>query len=281
MKIKQLLLAFVFLMSVNQTTAQLSAVSYKSDDFAQFRASKTCFIKTGVASFDNKAIAALEANWKITPFSVIEPSEVAAKIADKSLSFISVILIGEETKGYHYLALFNGGKKKIKNYTYDNMIAYSPINRWVDEAELTDCGWRVTNMLESMIKGIDIVQQQDIKGNSLDIVNGLRTYYNKRAKDIPKRTLLVSETSMGRKFKKEVIMGNYPFKLEVCPRSKIEKAIAEKSTEYYYLQPGITLNKSWFVVDPSNGDIMYFNYDMQGMTITDKNVKEMVEDIKK
>jgi hypothetical protein len=279
MKFKHIFLSMLLLGSSLASLAQLCAVGYKSDKYTQFRASKTYFIKSGNAQFDNAIMAAMETSWKVTPFAVIEPGEVESRISDKSASFLSLILIGEPNRGYHYLAAFNGGKKKMKHYEYGDMVAYSPVNRWVDEPVLTDCAWRVRNMLEGMIKAIDIVQEKNISGNPLDVVNALRSYYNKRSKEIPKRTLLVSETSMGGKFKKADFLGAYPFKMEVCPRSKIEKAIADKSTDYYYLQPGITLNKSYMVVDPSNGDIVYFNYDVMGLNVNKKDVAEMVEDI--
>ena len=280
MKTKSLLLTLVGMLAFSGTFAQLCAVGFKSDEYTKFRASKTYFIKSGDEKFDKAVVAALQEIWKVTPFDVIDDAAAKTKITDPSASFLSLILIGEPNHGYHYLAVFNGGKKKLSSYEYTDMVCYSIVNRWVDEFNLPDCAWRVRNMIESMVKAIDIVQAKEIKGNSADIAKDLRAYYNSRAKDIPKRTLLVSETSMGRKFKKEEILGNYPYKIEVCPRSKIEKAIADRSTEYYYLQPGITLNKSWFVIDPSNGDVLYFNFDTMGMNITDKNIQQMVDDIK-
>lgn len=275
-----LILVIISVCICKDAMSQLSAVSYKSDEFAQFRASKTYIIKTGVAEFDDAVLKAMEDNWTITKFSTTTVDELKTLITDESASFMGVILIGEPNRGYHYLALFNGGKKKLNHYKYDDMIAYAPVNRWVDEPELTDCHWRVPNMIESMISAIQIVQDQDIKGNTLKIVQGLRDHYNARAKDIPNRTLLVSEQSMGRKFKKAEFLSEYPYKVEVCEREKVENAIKEKSTEYYYLQPGITLNKSYFVFDPSNGDVMFFDYDVQGMEINKKNVRKLVEAIK-
>lgn len=281
MKLKLTFVLYLLTALSLTSRAQLCAIDYKSDEFAQFRASKTYFIKSGNAKFDNAAMAALQDSWKITPFAAIESSELKTKITDKSASFIGLVLLGEMNHGYHYLALFNGGKKSIDRYQYDDMIAYAPTNHWVDENELTDCSWRVRNMLEGMIQAIDIVQKNDMKGSSLKLVNGLREYYNAKAPIIKKRTLLISETSMGGKFKPQDFQAAYPFKLEICKREKIEKAIADKSTDYYYLQPGITLNKSWMVVDPSNGEVVYFNYAMMGLNIRDKEIKEMVEFIQK
>ncbi|CAN5606457.1 hypothetical protein BH11BAC2_BH11BAC2_15260 [soil metagenome] len=47
------------------------------------------------------------------------------------------------------------------------------------------------------------------------------------------KTLLVTKTSMERKFIIAEIPAVYLFKIEVCQRSKIEKAITNQSKDYY------------------------------------------------
>jgi hypothetical protein len=279
MKIRNYLATAAWLLFATTAIAQFSSMGFKSTAFNQFKATKTCLVKTGVEGFDTRAIAAMEAYWKITPYQVITREEMETMLPDKSFSFLTVVVIGEMEHGYKYFALLNGGKKKLLSYMYADMLAYSPINRWGNEPRLTDCGWRVSNMIESMVKAMEIVQKEDYNGNSLDIVNRLKTYYNKRAKDIPNRTLLVASAGMGKEFKDEVVLSNYPFKVEICSREKIEKAILDKSTEYYYFQPGMTMNKNYMVVDPSNGDILFCDFDIQGTLITEKNIKKLVATI--
>ena len=281
MKIKILLCLASILLISYCAQAQLSSIGYKSDEYAQFMASKTYCVKTGNAVYDKSIEAAMNANWKITPFAFITNEELKTKITDKSASFITLVLIGENNHGYHYLALINGGKKRISSYEYKDMIAYSIINRWGDEPLLTDCGWRVSNMLQGMVSVMDILQKQNITGNTKKIADRLQEYYNTKSPQIKKRTLLISETSMGKKFNKAECVGAYPFKVEVCSREKVEKAIADKSTEYYYLQLTSTLNSSKWVIDPSNGDIVYFNYSIMGMNIKKDDIKDLVEAIKK
>lgn len=281
MKTLRILLLIFSLLKISSAEAQLSAQSYKSKDFDRFRSSKTYVILSGIPAFDQAIQDAMKESWKITSYSTVDNTELKTKIKDESASFIGLILIGEPNRGYHYLALFNGGKKSIRLYEYEDMIAYCPINRWVDEPELTDCAWRVRNMIESMVKTIQMMQETNLNGSTLGGVKDLREFYNKRAPQIKDRTLLVAESSMGKKWKKEWFTENYPFKYEFCDRKKIEKAIQERSKAYYYLQPGITLNKSWFVFDPSNGETLYWNFDAMGLAINEKNIKQMVEDIKK
>ena len=59
----------------------------------------------------------------------------------------------------------------------------------------------------------------------------------------------------------------------------IKKAIADKSTEYYYLQPGFTLNHSVFVIDPSDGEVLFNGFSIKGMSLTKDDVRDLVDAI--
>jgi hypothetical protein len=262
---------------------QYSAADYKDKDYAKFKASKTYYVKTGNESFDTEVINVLKEQWKETPYEVIDDAAFKTKLPDPANSFILSLIIGTQyaNQNYHYLALVNGGKKKLNNYGYDDMLAYSPINHWVDETDNAACAFRVRNMIESMIAAMDLVQKNDIRGNSKKIVEGLQEVYNAKAGKIKKRTLLFCKESMGAKFKPEDVAGNYPYKYEICTKEKLAKVIKEKSKEYYYFQPGITLNKNMFVFDPSNGEVVYCDMQIQGLNIDKKNIKELVETIDK
>ena len=277
--------------------AQLSAVDYSSEEYAQFKGSKTYIVKTGDARFDEELASAMKDLWKITPYETIDNADLETKLIDKSASFILSIIIatGTPNQNYHYLALINGGKKKVNKYGYDDMLAYCPINHWSNEFENTQCAYRVRNMVESMVQSMEIVQKKSIHGSSKAIVDGLRKAYNEKASRIKDRTLLFcDETLVPNKGKgispadiaktasayKTMLSGNYPFKFEVCNKEKLEKVIKEKSTEYYYYQPAITLNKCMFVFDPATGEVLYFDYQIQGLKIEDENIQDLANIIK-
>jgi hypothetical protein len=261
--------------------AQLSAVDYKSKDYDQFRGSKTYVVLTGNQKYNAEIKAAMENSWKVTPFSFIKASEFEGKLPEKTASFITLITISGKNPGqnYHYLALINGGQKKLSKYNYDDMLAYCPINYFQNESVLENCSYRVKNMIESMVQSMEIVQKNDIKGNSYDIVKDLQQKYNEKAPKIKERTLLFCDETLGNKLTKSDIAGIYPHKFEICSKAKIEQVIKDKSTEYYYFQPAITMNKSMFVFDPSNGEVLYFDFNMMGLNINKKNLEEMAKTI--
>src|SRR5215203_3026139 len=178
--------------------AQLSAVDYSSEEFAQFKGSKTYIVKTGDAQFDEELASAMKDLWTVTPYEAIDNKDLETKIIEKSASFILSIIIatGNPNQNYHYLALINGGKKKVSKYGYDDMLAYCPINHWSNEYENTRCAYRVRNMIESMVQSMDIVQKNNIHGNSLTIVNGLKKIYNDKASRIKDRTLLFCDEAL-------------------------------------------------------------------------------------
>lgn len=274
--------AITMLISASVAMAQLSAVDYKSDEFAKFKASKTYGVKTGDAAYDAALESTLKDIWKITSYEMLEAKDLKTKITDATASFIASIEIstGNSNQNYHYIALFNGGKKSLSKYAYDDMIAYGVVNHFTNEMNNTDCAWRLRNILESMVDALNITQKNDIKGNSKKIVDGLREVYNAKASKIKERTLLIPSYMLNGKLEKSDIGGLYPFKYEVCDRSKIEQAIKDKSKDYYYYQPGITLNKSMFVFDPSNGEVVYFDYAIMGMYIKKSDIEDLVTTIK-
>ncbi len=265
--------------------AQYSAVSYTSPEFTQFKSTKTFVVRTGNAKFDTAVESAVKESWKVTPIDFISGADFKTKINDNSASFITLITIipsGNANQAYHYLALLNGGKKNLDKYGYSDMIAYSPINHWSDEPENTDCAWRVRNMLEAMVRTMDVVQKMDIKGNTKNIAFDLQDEYRKSSPRIKERTLLIAESSMskGKKMTSKEIAALYPFKFEVCSREKIEKAIAERSTEFYYYQPCYTLNKCMLVFDPSNGEVLFMENQIMGMSLNKGNIEELTKSVK-
>lgn len=272
---------YLFLLLSNLGFSQLSSVDFKSEAFSQFKASKTYIVLSGDAKYDSEITLAANDTWKATPFQTIKASELPTKITDKSASFILLVTIdgSKPQQNYHYLAVINGGKKSLSKYDYDDLIAYCPINFFLNENKLTDCSYRVRNMLESMVQAIDVVQQSDAKGNSLKIAKKLQEIYLSKAPKIKERTLLVCQESVGKKLTNADFAGLYPYKFEFCSKEKIEKAIKDKSKEYYYLQPAITLNKSIFVFDPSNGEVVYFEYAIMGLAFNKNDLKDLVEKI--
>jgi hypothetical protein len=98
--------------------AQFSAVDYMSKAYEQFKASKTYIVQTGDSRFDKALADAMAELWKVTPIEVIDNETFESKLNDKTGSFMLLVTIKSTHEGqsYHYLALINGGKKKLYQY---------------------------------------------------------------------------------------------------------------------------------------------------------------------
>jgi hypothetical protein len=275
--------AFVLLICGTLTAnAQLSAVSFKSDEYLKFMSSKTLVVKTGSPEYDQAVEDGMKEFWKVTQYEFISESEFEKRISDPAVSFIASIIISGQSanQNYHYLALFNGGKKKIEKYSYGDMLAYCPRNYWVNEKTTVDCAYRVANMIGGLALTVGIMQKSDIKGNGMAIADMLQKEYNSKSAQIKDRTLLFCKETVGSKLKETDIAAAYPFKYEFCTMDKLKQVIKSKSKDYYYFQPGITLNKSMFVIDPSTSECVYFDYDMMGLFIKKGDLEDLTKTIK-
>jgi hypothetical protein len=270
--------------------AQLCRMDVNSPGLLQLKSSKTYYVTTGNASFDHEVQEAMKSVWTITPWEVLDGDKLDSKISDKSCSF----LIPEKNG----MILINGFRKHLYNYTIMDFLAQSPKHTYSDEQEITDCEYRVRNMIEAMLQAMDIVQKKAQEGA---VGKEFRAVYNGRSPKIKDRTLLFSEdalktiaypkdpknsrnfmdTEKVRERYQEILSKAYPFRYEICSKEKIAKAIREKSTEYYYYQPVFSTDGKYiFVYDPSNGEVVFFDHQMQGIKITEKDINHIVSTIK-
>jgi hypothetical protein len=277
-KINLVLLLLIFAYSIN-CKAQLASIDNKPEAYAQLRNSTTYYVLTGDEKFDTEMASLMKELWTLTPTEALSSDAFKTKVKEKTASFIVPILIGYDTQGYHYLALFNGGKKRLEAYGHDDLLAYCPINFWGNEKRLTDCSYRLRNMVQSLIHTLEIVQKKNLKGMAVKLANDLQKEYNKNTKAVKDRTLLFCSDNISKMLTEDKIATFYPHKFEICNQAKIEQVIKDKSKDYYYFQPGITMNKTMFIFDPSNGEVMYFDYQNSGMNITPSDVEDVCKAI--
>ncbi|MDQ3049033.1 MAG: hypothetical protein M3R27_15900 [Bacteroidota bacterium] len=51
------------------------------------------------------------------------------------------------------------------------MLAYAVINHFAGEPNNIDCAFRIRNMIEGMVGAMDMIQEKNIKGGALTLVN--------------------------------------------------------------------------------------------------------------
>jgi hypothetical protein len=289
MKQNFLVLTFLFLIT-STLNAQLCRMDVNSPGFTQLKGSKTYYVTTGNADFDNAVIEALKTVWTITPWEILDGDKLDSKMSDKTCSFLI-----PESDG---MILINGGKKHLYDYSVLDFLAQSPKHDAGDEKKITDCAYRVRNMIEAMIQAMDIVQKKEKEGA---VGKEFRAVYNGRSPKIKDRVLLFCEEALqtnvypdqpnnSRNFTdkgkirekyKGILSESYPFSYEICTKEKLAQAIKDRSTEYYYFQPAMGPGGKYiFVYDPSNGQVVFFDHQMQGIKVVEKDIELLVSTIK-
>jgi hypothetical protein len=292
MKLNTIISLIIFSIISSNSFGQLAGSDYNGKDLEQFKASKTYYVQTGSAEFDSAVASGLKEYWKITPYEIINGEDFNKRITDNTCSFlVSISFVPEEGFGScSYLAVFNGGKKKLQSYSRYDMITYAPISDYMGEPKNTDCAFRVRNMIAGMVNVFDVVQKNELKGGMKKIRGELQEIYNADASKIKQRTLLVNEDGIStsikapaghvaKKLSKEQFDEKYPFKFEYVKKEKIAEVIKEKSTDYYYLELASGSDTHVFVIDPSDGKVVFFKGQEGGRQLTEKDVEDLTDAI--
>jgi hypothetical protein len=276
-----LLLICIQLLSNVQSFAQVVYFwEFTDKAITNFRSSKTYCVLTGNIVYDEAITKAMAECWYVTPYSFIPKDSLKHFIKDKSSAFLIPAEAGDEIK---CIALVPGGKGDLRYYRLADLLAYAPVNSYDDEPKIHECAFRVRNMLEGIIRAMDIMQERGKFGveRTAKLGMNLADIYNENAHLIKEKTLLVCESHLAPKFQKEQLAAVYPYKFEVCSKEKIARAIAEKSTEYYYFQPCITGRRFLMVIDPSNGKVLYYHEApfMANMSLRANDFKSLTEKV--
>jgi len=260
---KNFLIALMLFISMTGM-AQYASLGYKmTDDYQRFSGSTTYVVLTDNAAYDSNMVHAVKKYWTLTPYKFINyKKDLNKKIRDKKASFLLLLnMATEESEDlYNCLALVNGGKPTLSAYEFIDMLAYCPTNHFQNELVMYDCSYRVKNMVQSIISTLNMVQKSQMKGDLEKMREMAEKNYRAKASKIKDRILLISPEIIGDKIDEDDFKKTYPHKTEFCKKETIEKMIASGDSSFYYLLLSATAVKSVFVVDPSNGDVLYADH---------------------
>jgi hypothetical protein len=281
-----------FLLCTSKAFAQLSAAAYNKEDMETFFTTKMFFVLTADKKFNDETIAGLKEYWKHTKFDTMSEANFEKNVENTAYSFLTIIkievitekknanglVISRTSDYYHYFGIINGGKKKIERFVYTDMIAYCPLNFYMDENPMYMSGFRAQSMVYQLHTAIQLVKDNELKGNSYKIVTQLQDIYNENAGVIKTKTLLVNKEHLI-DITEEEFKAAYPFKVEFCTKEKFQKAYTDKDKKYALFQPTVTMNKSIFVYDAETYKCLYFGFDMISRKMKKGDLKDMVKAI--
>jgi hypothetical protein len=277
-------LAFAFFYS-NKLSAQFCGCDYKSDNFRSFLYTKMLVVLDGTPKYNEALKQAVKEYWKITPYQFIELSQVELWLENERYSFLMPITIEEirnndiatYTKRFNYLAVIVGGKKSLKKYNKNDLIAYAPYDFDNLEKEKSESAFRMGFMIKSMQDAIQIIQQQKFSGNYEKLEECLIEHYNKRSSTLAKKTLVINPDYFTKKFGKIDFAHAYPYKFEVADMKKISQLMKDRDLHYLYMSIVSTSEKYLFVYNLYNGEIIYASFRVVGDVFSKKEVKKMAK----
>lgn len=280
MKIK--IAFFLILVVVSNLKAQFSSTGSDSKEFKAFEAcSSINVVLSGDKAFDDGIKDAMKTSWNLKPAQFIDNTTFETSISDETKAFMLLCTIDNgKGQSYHFLAILMGGKKKISKYTYNDMIAYCPINALSGESPLTKSAFRLPILVYQLQSVINLSKKNTLGGNSFSIGKNLNKLYCQNAKKIKTKTLLINTDAANVKFTAEEIKEVYKYPVEFCNNEKVAEVIKNKDAKYAILQPGITLNKFIMVFDAATYECLYSSIDMMGMKVKLGDIKEIGEAIK-
>lgn len=246
------------------------------DQLALFPKSTTYVVwdNNPMSAYNIAVKAAVEKNWKITPFKYITVNEFDKYRMDPANSFIimtRVYLTKDKREAeYQYLNLLMGNKE----YGINDMpeILTMPLTyTGVDESTYTYKMGVIVRFAQDHVKAMlespKITQFRNLK------------YYNSNAKEVKKKTLLLLQEDMAEEVSSiEKIKAMYPYECKFVTAEEIETAVLEQTPNtlvLHQISPGPQDNigrsyKMIFGVDDNK--LYYYNFE----TISEKRPAGML-----
>ncbi len=282
MKMKNKIALFLILLVIGNANGQFSSVG---SDSKKFKAFESCtninVVLSGDKDFDEGIKNAIKSEWNIKPAEFIDKTTFENTISDEKKAFMLLCTIdNDKGQNYHFLAIIMGGKKKIGKYSYDDLIAYCPLNAFSGETPLTKCAFRLPILIYQLQSTINLTKKNNLGENSFSIGKNLNRLYCQNAKKIKSKTLLINTDASNVKFTiDEIKKDGYKYPIEFCNNEKIMEVIKNKDAKYAILQPAITLNKWIMVFDAATYECLYSSIDIMGLKVKMGDIKEIYEAI--
>lgn len=263
--------------------AQFSAVGSESKIFKAFEACSSIeVVLSGDKTFDDAIKSAIELNWNLKPAQYINKATFNKSLSDESKAFMLLCtILNDKGQEYHFLTILMGGGKRLSDYSYNDMVAYCPLNGLANESPLTKCAFRLPVLIHQLQSTINLVKTNDLGKNGFSIGVNLSKLYREKAKEIEKKTLLINTDACDVKFTEEEIKKVYQFPIEFCNNEKVAEVIKKKDAKYAILQPAITLNKFTMVFDAATYECLYSSTALMGMKLKSGDIKDISEAINK
>ena len=175
-------------------------------------------------------------------------------------------------------------KKEEPNFSEKVSICIAPFNLYGDEADFSKCAYRIDYMVKSIHNAVETVQSKKMSGNAIKMPMSVMDEINKKTAIIKKKTLIVNRESVNT-FGKKVINqkdfeSNYTYKYKLVTSKEFKEILGSDNEEYVCLMPVSEVNKHILIYEPSTKETVYYGWAMQGLDVSKKDIKKIVETAK-
>ncbi len=253
-------------------------LSYETNPFEKFLTTTTRFVLSGDKDFDTLLTKQIEENWKITPYEILSNTLTKKDKLKKGYSY--AIYLKQFTKPFntnqetHYYGVFLGHDNAINDYSYQDIMSYTPLDFYGTEPKFENLRTRLPVVIFNLQNSFLIAENLNLDMKFLlKMVKKYSELYNENSGVLKNKKLLINEKRA--KLTKEEFKEIYKYDFEYVAEEMIEKVINERDSNYAILHLACTINKSIFVFDAQTYMPLYFDYSPLGFFVNKGDVNNL------
>lgn len=305
---KRILIIILITIIGGKSYCQLTAQSYKLFGYRDPLSKVVKVALIGDEKYDNAIKASMEKYWKVSKFEFIDYKTLSddhrknAMLKDSNNVFL-LPLVFDPDEFQNYIANFLPLKTKrflnfniwmamiegenlqpensIHHFGLTHNFAFAPFDCWGYEADITNIAYRMDLVIKSMNDVIEIARDKHLKEDYQKGIKEIVEMYNKKAKTLKGKTLLVNEKVVTEKNNdkkitlKPDVLAAYKGPYQVVSPEEIEKKIKSREPGYAFLCPAINNAKDLFVYDLETMEVVFAIHDRKGLTIDKSDISEL------
>lgn len=251
--------------------AQFSFTSYKTSYFKEFWDNETVVALTGIKEIDDKIVDAVEEYWRHTGFEFVNLEDLTEIDEKEGTNIIApygyTIDQVFTTRGW---AVYTSGVD-INRSRLTNVLAYIPVDFGIKgkktlgtEKYLKDQVYKMDIIIKSLSDIIQFVYDENYKP-TLAHVSGVNKYvkeYNKQffnPNDLRGKTLLISQTSLSKKFTLEDLQSVYTGSIKVVSKAEFAEIVESADDNYVAVISSFLPNRAMCLFDFESNRIIYID----------------------
>ncbi len=267
--------AFLLCAMANTSFAQFISLDYNSPNVVALAKNTLVLVEQSDSSY-NRALRKAAKQWTTTKVEVATAAAALKKAPNTNYSFLipleaSVKAANGASAKHYFIAIVNGGKKNWSAYTFNDIVAYVPLDHFGNEKNAAFAAFRLPLIVGSLQDALRTAQDKKILKGKNGTLDAFVSVYNRRALGLKGMTLLVPQMYLD-KAAQTAFAKQYPYPTKpIADFAGLKSELAKATPKTAVLLVSRSLNKHIFVLDAITGKVIYtdlYNAD-NALTTTD------------